>query len=256
MTWEEIRDDMGMTKKNKVLAVVFTNIALFAILALALTVFYIPSMNIPEQQEYVVVEGKRIYKDNEGYVTFFISFKFSDGSVTEFDEGRDGVSKRKRGLVYNAIQEGETGMLTYKENGRFISFEKDQEYGGGKIKTYQIPEKNAIILLTSAAFITSAIFNILVIFVSKTVYPTRVRAKLLEKGKYIEETEEGSYSIKYATFELADGTRRRLVVPRKKTHNSLRVNETGMLTYVRGLSSDEEKLLEFEYMGEQSPAAE
>ena len=248
--WEEIKEIMSMKKKNKVLAVIIGNIASIAFLVLCLNIFYIPSMNTPEQQAYVAVAGKRIYADDEGYITFLISFKFSDGSIKAFDEGRDGVSNSERGLVYESINEGEKGLLTYKDGGRFISFEKDLEYGGEKIETYQISEKSAVTLLISVFAIVLALFNIHIIFVVKTAYPKRVQAKLLEKGKCIDESEDGedSYTIKYATFKLADGTRHKLVVYRKKTHDSLRVNETGILTYEKSSIYNRDKLVKFECM--------
>ena len=235
-----------MTWKSKILTIILTNIAIIAILVLCLNIFYFPSMNAPEQEAHVEIAGKRIYENNEGYITFFISFKFYDGSIREIDEGRDGVSDNKRGIIYNSIHEGETGILTYKENGRFISFNKDLKYGGEKIESYQIPENRAVVLLIGITSIALILFTIFVIFVSETLYQIKVQATLLEKGKYNVESEENSYTLKYATFKLADETRIKLIVPRKKVHNSLHKNESGMLTYIKSHIHDGYKLVEFE----------
>ena len=106
----------------------------------------------PEQAEQVEVVEKRINKtyigssrgigESKTAYTFYISFKFSDGSVKEFEVGRDsigrGIIREPYNKVYDSLNEGDTGILTYKElkNAEnryytpssyrlFISFEKD-----------------------------------------------------------------------------------------------------------------------------------
>lgn len=119
--------------------------------------------NRPELSEKVEVVDKRISRDSsisKGVSSFsydyIVAFKFPDGSGKELLVGRVGrVSEKesKQGYTcpsYDAISEGDVGVLTYKEIaniekkyknediryvGRsFISFEKDSEYGGAKIE--------------------------------------------------------------------------------------------------------------------------
>ena len=101
-----------------------------------------PILNSPEQHEQAEVIAKRIVKEISGdgdyfINTYIVAFKFSDGLVKELRVG-DGRSGRK---IYDSINEGDTGILTYKEREdieekyknedqrwegmRFISFEKD-----------------------------------------------------------------------------------------------------------------------------------
>ena len=112
-----------------------------------------PFLSVPEQQNQAEVVGRRIIEkshdaggDPGGPILYFISFKFSDGSVKELEVGVDKSGRQ----VYESFHEGDTGMLTYKERknieekfknedlrheGRqFLSFEKDPEYGGIKIE--------------------------------------------------------------------------------------------------------------------------
>ena len=105
-----------------------------------------PVNNSLEQYECVEVIGKRIREHSnisgEGSTTYtyIVAFKFSDGSVKEFDVDTNGGNGNRR-EVYDSFYVGDTGILTYKEranieehiktenmrwNGRrFISFEKD-----------------------------------------------------------------------------------------------------------------------------------
>ena len=254
MTWESFRAEAGTTLKSKIITVICTNIAILGILAIAVFWFYVPSMNSPEHQEHVMVSGKRVYENDEGYIRLIFAFKFPDGSIKEFDDTVD-VPDKKRGIVYNSLHEGETGLLTYQENMNFISFEKDAEYGGEKIDSYRMPQKKAVTLLISITAFALALFNIFVIFVAKTikVIEQKARATLLEKGKYIKRSGEDSYTIKYATFKLADGTRLTLIVPHKKIHNSLHENETGILTYKGSKIHEGNILVGFECTEEQHP---
>jgi len=100
---------------------------------------YILVKNSPEQHEKAEVIKKRIKEDNSGdgptAYYYFITFKFPDDSVKEFNVG---IDKRDD---YDALRKGFAGILTYKERknieekikkeekrykGRlFINFEKD-----------------------------------------------------------------------------------------------------------------------------------
>jgi len=90
-----------------------------------------------EQYAQVEVVGKRVRPTSvrHGKDSYIVAFKFPDGSVKELEVG---IGRRK---VYDSIQEGDTGMLTYKEREnieekikneelqfdgrRFISFKRD-----------------------------------------------------------------------------------------------------------------------------------
>jgi len=87
------------------------------------------------QKEHVEIVGKRM--TDRGYTPRngsgvryhrYITFKFPDGSEKEFNV--------QNANIYDDLQEGDTGMLSYKEkkantinlgNKHFISFEKDEE---------------------------------------------------------------------------------------------------------------------------------
>lgn len=139
-------------------------IILIAFLAVVLTctIFFIlqtPQMRFlshPEQQAQVEVTEKRIDRrtshtsiNHGGSRTIFfyqIFFQFPDGTVKEFEVDKFALSGIREeapySTVYAGINEGDTGILTYKELGRgtvdlfdelslrkFISFEQDVECG-------------------------------------------------------------------------------------------------------------------------------
>ena len=117
-------------------------------------------------------------------------------------------------------------------------------------------EKRAATLLIIITSIALGFFNILAIFVAKTldkIYPIEVQATFLEKGKYTEWSGYDAYTVKYAAFVLPDGTRCTLRVPRKKACNSLHENDTGYLTYIETPMYGGYKLIKFECAGEKTP---
>ncbi|MDR3239775.1 MAG: DUF2500 domain-containing protein [Clostridiales bacterium] len=107
---------------------------IFVVLISIVSAFpYIVSMiDRSEQVEQVEVAGKRTEYYSIQELTYYgVTFKFSDGSVKELNAVRL--------KYYNAIHEGDTGKLTYKEDKRmryrtFIRFEKDSPFGGVKIE--------------------------------------------------------------------------------------------------------------------------
>ena len=149
---------------------------IFCITGLALIVFFLIWIlkdvpfgldNQPEQSVPVEVAEKRIDKEHGlrsrhsfSHTTFAyrISFRFPDGSVKEFEVDRTGEwsysTTAPYSPVYDEINEGETGILTYKElknnkqkysekaqylGRKFICFEKDAEYGGTKVEMFKRP---------------------------------------------------------------------------------------------------------------------
>ena len=123
--------------------------------------------NQPEQSVPVEVAEKRIDKGygsgnhrapSSTHYRYLISFRFSDGSVKELEVDFIGLWGRPETIpyspVYDEINEGDTGILIYKElenneqkyskgfqyQGRkFIRFEKDAEYGGTKVEMFKRP---------------------------------------------------------------------------------------------------------------------
>ena len=117
--------------------------------------------NRPEQFEQVEVVDKRVEQSYGGggkysgshVFRYIVAFKFIDGSVKEMRIDVHSTKTKKQEVscdLYDALKEGDTGTITYKEvenveekygytedvyyDGRlFISFEKDPEYGGLKI---------------------------------------------------------------------------------------------------------------------------
>ena len=92
----------------------------------------------PTQTAYVEIVGKRWVKNknisgNFASSYYFATFKFPDGSAKEFNlRTAKFVSEDEQ--TYNAIREGDKGILSYKQLGdgtgimgnRFVSFEKDE----------------------------------------------------------------------------------------------------------------------------------
>lgn len=100
--------------------------------------------------ERIYISGRRNVQSRTSY-RYLIFFKFSDGSVKEFEVDTYWVYGSSKTApyspVYDELKEGDTGVLTYKElenieqkyiedqyRGRkFISFEKDAKHGGTKV---------------------------------------------------------------------------------------------------------------------------
>jgi len=137
---------------------------IYPFLVLFLVIFVVASFivdsvqlkNNPVQSEQVEVISKRIVESRSGtrgYRTtyyFVVAFKFPDDSIKEFWVCAATDREYRKANTYYSVYEGDTGTLTYKENkifeiapfsGRkFISFEKDLEYGGIKIERGNLSE--------------------------------------------------------------------------------------------------------------------
>ena len=90
--------------------------------------------NQPVQEAHVEVISKRMEKNNYTYgrtdsIKRYVIFRFLDGSEVEFY-----VAPYLR-KIYDSFQEGDTGILFYKQVGdgtkkserRFVDFQKDKE---------------------------------------------------------------------------------------------------------------------------------
>ena len=161
-------------KKDKLIG----NIVIALMLVSVATVFIVPFVltrqereikaelkHNPEQSAQVEVVSKRVIKERRRRFTtrytYIVTFEFSDGSAKEVEVDRNSTRGNPitelYNFIYDTIDEGDTGILTYKEienievyfenenlcrGGRkFISFEKDQKYGGMKLDM-RIPDNN------------------------------------------------------------------------------------------------------------------
>lgn len=137
----------------------------------------------PEQQAKVEVVGKRIDRHTtsggggSGISTIFsyrISFQFSDGTVKEFEADRFGLSGVRKeaptSSVYDGLNEGDTGLLTYKELGpaeierwgelagrKFVRFKQDTEYGGETFRWIDRDRTTNIIVVGFLLLMLSAV---------------------------------------------------------------------------------------------------
>jgi len=101
----------------------------FVIVGLPIIVYFIILSNQPLQTEHVEIVSKRTEEradpaSSGNETRYYVTFKFPDDS--ERDCGIHNVK------IYDLLQEGDTGMLSYKQfkNStsrylRFVSFEKD-----------------------------------------------------------------------------------------------------------------------------------
>ena len=121
-----------MTKNDKLFLFISLGIVFFAFLVciISLFVFKVLPNLAPEQHGQVRVVGKRIrtaYIETEygmedrKYPQYLISFEFLDGVEKEFEiPGNLKISLE----IYDSIQEGDTGMLSYKESKNAKTYEK------------------------------------------------------------------------------------------------------------------------------------
>jgi len=169
-----------VTMKSQIIGIV---VSIILIIACVLFIWFrnvAPILNSPEQQEQAEIIEKRIVEersgDGDGFTYHYIvAFEFSNGTVKELRVGVE-RSGHKR---YDALNEGDTGILTYKERTdieekyknenirfegrRFISFEKDIEYGGTKVE--ELPDITFLII-GIGFFIFLAVILIVPIIVS------------------------------------------------------------------------------------------
>nr|DAQ47105.1 MAG TPA: Protein of unknown function (DUF2500) [Caudoviricetes sp.] len=175
---------MSKTSKVKRTERAKTFFIIYLVIGMAFAIFlvYKFSQSFPielnngrEQTAQAKIIEKRIIRDyssGNGHVrgrTFYeyrIFYEFSDGSVKEFEVDRVWVSGSSNtspySPVYDELKEGDNGLLTYKEienneqkynealqyQGRkFISFEKDAEYGGTKVKMIKRTDNKSVIVI-------------------------------------------------------------------------------------------------------------
>ena len=115
-------------------------------------------LNLPEQSAHVQVVDQRYARERVGTGSsggisthFFVTFEFSDGSLKELFVGASNNGRR----IYESFNIGESGILVYREVAgatgvrenfwpadairQFISFEKDEVYGGLLIEDRSLP---------------------------------------------------------------------------------------------------------------------
>ena len=109
-----------------------------AVITISIGLYFLRVDWQPTQTAYVEVVGKRWVKNNNtsgNYASsyYFATFKFPDGSKKEFNL-RTAKFVKDADKTYHSIQEGDKGILSYKQLGdgtgimgkRFVSFEKDE----------------------------------------------------------------------------------------------------------------------------------
>jgi hypothetical protein len=162
--------------KNRKNAIKVLTLVIVGVVVLAVIISFIPfnMENRPMQTEEAEIAEKwmtvRRYRRGRSRVrhTYVVVFKFADGSKQEFQKNTKGVGIGD-GTLYNYVEEGETGNLTYRvhkdgSRGRIVSFEKDAEFGGTLIEPYRRSDRDAKVrFVIIAALIVSGLFFSIVI---------------------------------------------------------------------------------------------
>jgi len=157
---------LGWAKKHKVEVILMTFVSIIAGVFIAMMIKYAAT---PEQVVQAEVVDKRIEvnrSDDGTYYYYYLTFKFSDDSEKEIQiMNFPSSSTKTREKAYKSIHQGETGMLTYKhfDFDRFISFEKDPEYGGQKIEEYSAMTHSGYMITFICVFV--AVMGGLIVFV-------------------------------------------------------------------------------------------
>jgi len=219
-----------MTEKKKCLMVI-------AISAICLAIFTVTVLNIdfygennPAQVEQVEVAGKRTTqytstgkRGSKTITNYYVTFKFSDGSAEEFEAGRPNVSK-----YYDAMNEGDTGQLTYKVSarypgGRLVSFEKDTGEGVLRIEPYRRGDtgEKVQIIFSAGAILLGLLLILWILAVAPDMDALKKRPKQTARVEVV-----GKRRAIFA-FRFPDGSIKELVDP----HASIKINDTGMLIY-------------------------
>jgi|GEM_PF-1230632 len=206
--------------------------------------------NIPEQVEQVEVIGRRTISGGKPGVrmkTYVVEFRLSDGSKKEL------VVSSNATRIYNAIQKGETGKLTYKEiesndgdknfraNRRLISFEKDPQYGGEILKPSNIESSGA---MTPIMYFTPWLVVLFILFAIRTKHQIRVKkipeqvvhVKVVRKREqpYEGKKTNGNTHINYfVTFKISGRLTKHFLVGKNNSmfYDFVNVGDTGTLTY-------------------------
>jgi len=216
--------------KGKAFEVTICTIGFIIVAATTLCILFavaLPFVNLSEWVERVEVTGKRIIQSSGGSDSgktyrYIVAFQLPDGTEKELRVGKINSSK-----LYNSINDGDTGILTYKEkenvkaesDRRFISFEKDPKYGGLKIETDETSDKTLAIQITSILAFAVILYTAALIVIYKRNIFTLVkkRPELHEQVKVIKKrVVKQVYSLKRYTsatiivasivaFKFADG---------------------------------------------------
>lgn len=162
-------------------------LALIAVVVICTTFFILKTpqaglFSQPEQRAPVEVVEKNIdrrtssgskHRRSSTIFSYRISFRFPDGTVKKFEADKfslSGICKEAPySSVYAGINEGETGLLTYKElepaeierwgeiaGRKFIHFKQDTAYGGKTFRWIDRDCKNKIITIGFLLLLLSA----------------------------------------------------------------------------------------------------
>ena len=168
--------DEETTLKTNVVVMILLLIATILLVVLALVPIddMLRFGKIPEQVEQIEIIGRRTIsggKPGTRTRAYVIAFRLSDASEKEIVVSNNIIG------IYNVMQIGETGKLTYKEiesnNGdetfrshrRLISFEKDPQYGGEILKPNNIETSGAT---SSIIYFTPWLVIFFIIFAIRT----------------------------------------------------------------------------------------
>lgn len=176
-------------------------IAFVVVGAIGMTLFILTSEEMklrskPEQTAHVEVVEKRIdrsvhygrgsraYSGNSTLFIYCISFRFSDGTVKELKVDQFyffSIHKEAPySSVYAGMNEGDTGLLTYKEleptetknwedlsKRQFIRFEQDAEYGGETFRWVDRDRTDAIFaIVISLLMLFSSCFCLVLLWIA------------------------------------------------------------------------------------------
>ena len=179
-------------------------LALIAVVVICTTFFILKTpqaglFSQPEQRAPVEVVEKNIdrrtssgskHRRSSTIFSYRISFRFPDGTVKKFEADKfvlSGVRKEAPySSVYAGINEGETGLLTYKElepaeierwgeiaGRKFIHFKQDTAYGG---KTFRWIDRSRTRVIFAIGF-SFLLFSAVMFF---TVYAFRYHKQILK----------------------------------------------------------------------------
>jgi hypothetical protein len=245
-----------MLSKREIKILVFV-VVLIATLYVSVTLAVGNTMymrNVSAQIEQVEVVDKRIVsaRNSDSLPRYYVTFKFSDGSLIEFAVGKGSRSDQSN-AVYNfdAVDIGDTGTLTYKESARYGTrlerFEKDPALGGTIVEPYKQGDRNEhiLVIIMCIVFVPISFFSCRMISDMSLVEKSPEQcAQVQLVGKRSRDSTGGECNTYhyYATFKFPDSSVKEFEIGVdffKKGHHchfgkiyaSMCEGDTGKLTY-------------------------
>jgi hypothetical protein len=236
---------MTLKKELKIWLFAFIVVAVvYTFTALMIGIFE-RMINVPAQTAQVEVVDKRISQtaNSDSALIYYITFKFPDSSVREFRAGRPAIDEH-----YDAINVGDTGKLTYRENEnkrRFERFEADPAFGGVIVEPYRQDDKpmDVLIILTFVAFIPvcAMVFRhgIVQSIINKSPEQYAQVQVVYKRMKESRDFDGGSFYSYYATFKFSGDSQKEFEIGTDckengkfgRVYDSIYMGDTGELTY-------------------------